>query len=586
MSRLELDPRFTFENFVVGAANRLAAAAARRVADAPGAAYNPLFLYSASGLGKTHLIMAIGHHAQRVHAQHHVLYETLEHLLEDVMTAIQAGERDAFRNRLRDADVLLLDDVQFLAGRRGAQEELLRAWDGLSARGGQVVLASDRPPTEIDDLDQRLLSRFSGGLIADIGAPEYETRVAIVRRKAEERGQKLAAGSAEALCRVAFSNVRELQGALNRVLAIQELEERSVGPDEIAKLLGVTPERRSGDEFGSFLTEIAGTVGEVVSSISPEQRIADAIMRWEGEGYRTRRLETALAAQPTAAETDSLLAGFADDVEKLVRIAQRIRELDPTARELSRIEVLRNPDRVQDAEALVSEVEDRSRSLPAAPSPIGFDALTTAADVLAMRAARAIVEQPAGRYNPFFVHAGPAERTPLLIALATEAQRAHPELPVGYITGAAFSDELMLAIEHNRMDAWRSRYRRARLLVLDGVDSLTNTERVQEELFHLFDDLQRAGGQLVFGAEKPPGELGGIEDRLRTRLESGLVVDLPVTQEAAAASEAAAQIPATPAVVEEPSTPAPEPLDEWFQSHEKALWSWPYIEDWIEPEAS
>src|SRR5690606_6314777 len=249
---------------IVGSANRLAAAAAKRVAEAPGAAYNPLFLYSESGLGKTHLIMAIGNHIHRVHDDIEVVYDTLEHLMEGVMEAIQAGERDAFRARLRGASVLLLDDVQFLAGRRGAQEELLRSWDALTARGGQVVLASDRPPAEIDGLDQRLLSRFSGGLMADLSVPDYETRVAIARHKAEERGHLLSAGVAEALAKHAFGNVRELQGALNRIIAVQELDRRPVSAEEVADLLGRPAELSGRDEFGSFMEEVTGTLGQAI----------------------------------------------------------------------------------------------------------------------------------------------------------------------------------------------------------------------------------------------------------------------------------------------------------------------------------
>src|SRR5688572_23563249 len=143
MSPLELDPRFTFDSFVVGPANRLASAAARRVAELPGAAYNPLFLYSASGLGKTHLITAIGHHARRLHPQLSMVYDTLEHFMEEAMSAIEQGQRDVFRNRVRDIGLLMLDDVQFVAGRRGAQDELLRVLDGISGRSGQIVLASD-----------------------------------------------------------------------------------------------------------------------------------------------------------------------------------------------------------------------------------------------------------------------------------------------------------------------------------------------------------------------------------------------------------------------------------------------------------
>jgi chromosomal replication initiator protein len=276
---LELDPRFTFDTFIVGTSNRLAAAAARRIADAPGSAYNPLFLYSASGLGKTHLIMAIAHHTGRVHPQLNVIYETLEHLMEGVMEAIQAGERDAFRSRVQDASVLLLDDVQFLAGRRGAQEELLRAWDHLTARGGQLVMASDRPPMEIDSLDQRLLSRFSAGLIADLSVPDYETRVAIVRKKAEERGQLLQDGVAEALARLAIGNVRELQGGLNRVLAVQELDERAVSAGEVMQLLGIAADAGSDgvpEQATAAPADPAVMPADSIPELTAEQILADA----------------------------------------------------------------------------------------------------------------------------------------------------------------------------------------------------------------------------------------------------------------------------------------------------------------------
>lgn len=617
MSTLDLDPRFTFDNFVVGAANRLAAAAARRVADAPGAAYNPLFLYSGSGLGKTHLVMAIGVHARRAHSNLTVIYETLEHLLEGVMSAIQAGERDAFRNRLRHADLLLLDDVQFLAGRRGAQEELLRAWDQLTARGGQVVLASDRPPTEIDDLDQRLLTRFSGGLIADIGSPEYETRIVIARNKAEERGQTLAPGVAETLARVEFTNVRELQGALNRVLAVQELEDRTVDAEEVAHLLGVGVETRKADEFGAFLSDIAGAVGDVVSGVSAEQRLADTILRWEGEGFRTRRLEMALDSDLSETDADALIEEYEADVDRLRSIGGRIRELDAEAPELERIEVLRNPDRLPDAESLLAAVEARTRSLPQPPTSPTFGELALPASLFAVRAARAVSEAPGGRYNPLFVH-GPsgAGKSALLVALANEVRTHLPDTAIAYLTGGEFGDELMDAIQRNHVDGWRSRYRRARLLVLDDVDAIAGTERVQEELFHLFDDVMRGGGQLVFAAEVHPRDLEGLEERLRSRLESGLVVDLVEAgatatsvdeADAAGETERARDVPAwveprvalatpdvpvahaepdlTDVLDEAPPADPQLPIDDFFRSREKALWRWPYVEDWLETEA-
>src|SRR5688500_4764542 len=261
------------------------------------------------------------------------------------MEAIQAGERDAFRSRLRNAAVLLLDDVQFLAGRRGVQDELLRAWDTLAARGGQIVLASDRPPNEIDDLDQRLLSRFSGGLIVDLSPPDYETRVAIVRRKAEERGHSLSDGVAETLAKVAFGNVRELQGGLNRVLAVQELDDRPVSAEETARLLGVQIEPDDIDEFGHFLDEIADTLSEVVARVTPEQKLADAIRRWRSEEYQTRRLEAATDVT-THDVIDALIERFENDVMRLREIVEEVQKLDSSAPEIGRLDILRNPDRV------------------------------------------------------------------------------------------------------------------------------------------------------------------------------------------------------------------------------------------------
>jgi chromosomal replication initiator protein len=173
----DLDPKLTFDSFVVGPANRLASAAARRAADSPGTSYNPLFLYSASGLGKTHILTAIAHQAQKVKGGK-VEYMALEEYLERLEHSLKGGQRDGLYG---DLSILLLDDVQFLTGQPEAQEMLLKTLDQLSTAGGQIVLASDRPPADIDGLDARLLSRFSGGLIVDLGPPEYETRVAIIR---------------------------------------------------------------------------------------------------------------------------------------------------------------------------------------------------------------------------------------------------------------------------------------------------------------------------------------------------------------------------------------------------------------------
>ncbi|MGH7535318.1 MAG: DnaA ATPase domain-containing protein, partial [Gemmatimonadales bacterium] len=182
-----LNPLHRFDTFVVGAANRAAITAAKAVAEAPGTVYNPLFIYARPGLGKTHLLMGIGHAARAIDPRLAVEYLTLDEFVEAFHAAIGAGHGEAYRKRFLDVDLLLVDDVQFLTHRREMQAELLRLTDALQTANRQIVLTSDRPPGEIEALDERLIRRFAGGLVIDVSAPDYETRVAILRRKAEER---------------------------------------------------------------------------------------------------------------------------------------------------------------------------------------------------------------------------------------------------------------------------------------------------------------------------------------------------------------------------------------------------------------
>src|SRR5688572_17021537 len=220
-----LDGRFRFDNYVVGASNRLAVAAGRAVAESPGTTYNPLFIYSQSGLGKTHLIGAIGFAAKQLQPDLVVEYVPLDDFVDQLHLAVSSGQADAFKQRYQRVDLLLIDDVQFLTGRRETQSEMLRIFNALQGNGRQIVMASDRPPSEIADVDERLVTRLSGGLIVDIGMPDYETRVAILRHKCEERGLSFSQGVLEELASLPFANVRELQGALNRLLAHQSVND-------------------------------------------------------------------------------------------------------------------------------------------------------------------------------------------------------------------------------------------------------------------------------------------------------------------------------------------------------------------------
>lgn len=595
---IELDPGLTFDTLVVGAGNRLAYAAARRVAEAPGTSYNPLFIYSASGLGKTHLLHGIGHHAHGLHPDLNLVYDTLEGFIARVTEAFETGQDAEFRMQLGMNTMLLLDDVQFLSGQHRMQEELLRAWDQVAAGGGQVVLTSDRPPPEIDGLDQRLLSRFSGGLIMDVAAPDYETRVAIVRRLTERREQTLAEGVPEALARRAFGNVRELQGGLNRVFAVQELEGRTVSAEEVPALLGSSGSARaSASEFDSFLAEIKETVTDLVAEPPGERQLGDAVERWRADGYRTGRLEEAIAAGRFD-EAETLIRTFEKDVDRLREIAGEAAALEPDAPELGRLDVLRDADRVGDAEALLANVRARNRPLPAPPAGAALEDLSLAEDQLVVKAAHAIVKSPGRRYNPLFMWGDAAAgRSALLAATARRMMADHPDMTVAYLRGSDFASELIDALENNEVESWRARYRHADALFIEGIEALEGTERAQDELFHLFDVLTREGAQLVFGAERPPAELDGLEDRLRSRLAAGLVADVAsaVMPAAATVEEIAVEAPSAPAAALEESDRIPvetadvqsevAPLrggrDDWFRSAEKLIWVWPYSADWV-----
>src|SRR3954465_7666725 len=262
---MQVEPRSRFDNYVVGSANRLAVAAARAVAESPGGVYNPLFIYSGPGLGKTHLMGAIGNEAVERAPELNVEYLSLEDFIEQIHAAVAVGEMDRFKQRYGRVDVLLIDDMQFLTGRRETQSELLRLLNALQGSGRQIVMTSDRPPSEITDVDERLLSRLSGGLIVDIGAPDFETRVAILRGKSEERKVSFAPGVIEELARLDYTSVRELQGAMNRLVAQQSLD-GTLTPGQIRQVLGieesatVAATTAPADEFFSFVTNIATAV--------------------------------------------------------------------------------------------------------------------------------------------------------------------------------------------------------------------------------------------------------------------------------------------------------------------------------------
>lgn len=226
-----LNPKYTFDTFVIGNSNRLAHAASVAVSESPAKAYNPLFLYGGVGLGKTHLMHATGHYIMSQNAAAKVLYVTSEKFTNELINAIKDDRNEEFRNKYRNIDVLLVDDIQFIAGKERTQEEFFHTFNALYEANKQIIISSDKPPKDITTLEDRLRSRFEWGLIADIQSPDLETRIAILKKKAQQENLIVPNDVLVFIADKIASNIRELEGALNRVVAYSSLTENEISVD-------------------------------------------------------------------------------------------------------------------------------------------------------------------------------------------------------------------------------------------------------------------------------------------------------------------------------------------------------------------
>ncbi len=273
---LALNSRYAFENFVVGASNRLAHAASLAVSERPAEAYNPLFLYGGVGLGKTHLLHAIGNMCTRRGQQ--VLYVSSEEFTNDLIQSIRTHTTQAFRDKYRRIDVLLIDDIQFIAGKESTQEEFFHTFNTLHGQDKQVVVSSDRPPKALVTLEERLRSRFEWGLAADIQPPDFETRVAILRSKAERAGRQVPGEMLEVVARRVQSNIRELEGALTRILAFADLSGQPLTQQLVDAALADVLPRRSTVGPGDVVEHVAAAFGMTVERMLGRDRSRDVAL--------------------------------------------------------------------------------------------------------------------------------------------------------------------------------------------------------------------------------------------------------------------------------------------------------------------
>lgn len=245
-----LNPKYTFETFVVGSTNRFAHAAALAVAEAPAKSYNPLFIYGGVGLGKTHLMHAIAHYVQQYHPHLKVIYLTSEKFTNEFINAIMDNKAEAFRNRYRNVDVLLIDDIQFIAGKEQTQEEFFHTFNALHEENKQIIITSDRPPKEIPTLEERLRSRFEWGLITDISPPDLETRIAILSKKAKAEGlTDIPTDVMHYIANQIDTNIRELEGALIRVIAYSSLINKDIDVQLAAEALKSIIKNKQSDKI-------------------------------------------------------------------------------------------------------------------------------------------------------------------------------------------------------------------------------------------------------------------------------------------------------------------------------------------------
>lgn len=286
-----LNPRFSFENFVVGPSNRFAFAAAQAVAESPAKAYNPLFIYGPVGLGKTHLLQSITQEVQRKHPHLKICYLSSEQFTNELINAIRHRSAENFRQKYRNIDVLLIDDIHFIAGKESTQEEFFHTFNVLHDHRKQIIICSDRPPKEIAHLEERLVSRFAWGLITDIQPPDFETRVAILRKKIELESVKVPDDVLTFIAQEIKTNIRELEGALIRVVAYALLNDKTINLNMAKQVLkDMVRETVKTISVEMVQKEVAAYFNVPVAELKTKKRHKNVVLPRQIAMYLTRKL--------------------------------------------------------------------------------------------------------------------------------------------------------------------------------------------------------------------------------------------------------------------------------------------------------
>lgn len=292
-----LNPKYTFQGFIVGGNNELAFAAAQAVTKNPGKAYNPLFIYGGVGLGKTHLMQAIGNEFLAAGSAKRVLYVPTEKFTNEFIQAVRDNRGESFKNNYRGVDILLIDDVQFLAGKEQTQEEFFHTFNTLHQSNKQIVLSSDRLPKEIPAIEERLVSRFEWGMIADVQAPDYETRLAILKSKAAERGYEVEQNVLEYLAQTIATNIRELEGSLNRLMVFCQLNNTKPSLEKVKDVLSniiFSPKKRL-VSAKNIMSVVAEFYNVLVEDLTKQSRKREFVTPRQIAMYIIRKeLETSL----------------------------------------------------------------------------------------------------------------------------------------------------------------------------------------------------------------------------------------------------------------------------------------------------